>query len=100
MASQARQLDFKWQEFDIHLVDRFYRNEEGNLAGATISMAEAVRNAVLHLNASLHEVIQMATNRVASAINMDGVVGKIQPGFHATFVQFNNNLTQIETLVL
>jgi len=91
--------EFKWGDFNAHLEDGFYRNEEGNLAGATISMADAVRNAVLYLDVPVGEAIKMATCRPASAIKMDKQVGKIKAGFPASFVQFSNDLAQIETVL-
>lgn len=92
--------NFKWENFDAHLENGFYRNEEGNLAGASISMDEAVQNAYKYLNVSADEAIKMATCRVAGAINMENEIGKIKPGFPATFVQFNPDLSQIKSLVL
>lgn len=89
---------FKWDSFDAHLDNGFYRNEEGNLAGASISMEEAVQNAFNHLHVSVDEAIKMATCRVASAIDMEQQVGKIKSGFPASFVQFNNDLSVIKTL--
>ncbi len=89
---------FKWDSFDAHLDNGFYRNEEGNLAGASISMEEAVKNAFNHLHVSADEAIKMATCRVASAINMEHQVGKIKSGFPASFVQFNDDLSSIKTL--
>ncbi len=89
---------FKWENFDAHLDNGFYRNEEGNLAGASISMKEAVQNAYNHLNVSADEAIKMATCRVAAAISMENQLGKIKPGFPASFVTFNDNLSRIETL--
>lgn len=90
--------NFKWENFDAHLDNGFYRNAEGNLAGASISMKEAVQNAFNHLNVSADEAIKMATCRVASAVKMENQLGKIKPGFPASFVTFNDNLTRIETL--
>lgn len=92
--------NFKWDNFDAHLVDGFYRNEDGNLAGATISMEEAVQNAYNKLNVSVDEAIKMATTRVASAIGLEDKIGKIKSGFPASFVQFNANLSTIKTLDL
>jgi len=89
---------FKWDNFDAHLENGFYRNEDGNLAGATISMTEAVQNAYNHLNVSVDEAIKMATTRVASAVDMQHKIGKIKSGFPASFVQFNSDLSEIETL--
>ncbi|NDP27609.1 MAG: N-acetylglucosamine-6-phosphate deacetylase [Flavobacterium sp.] len=90
--------NFKWEDFDAHLENGFYRNKEGNLAGAAISMDEAVRNAFENLNISLDEAIKMATCRVASAVNMGDKIGKIKKGFSASFVTFNEDLSLIETL--
>jgi N-acetylglucosamine-6-phosphate deacetylase len=91
--------NFNWESFDAHLENGFYRNGEGNLAGATISMEEAVKNAFNYLNISVDEAIKMATCRVASAINMDKEIGKIKKGFPAHFVTFNDDLSLVETLL-
>ncbi|MDR7372994.1 N-acetylglucosamine-6-phosphate deacetylase [Flavobacterium aquidurense] len=90
--------NFNWDNFDAHLDNGFYRNEDGNLAGATISMLEAVQNAYTHLNVSADEAIKMATLRVANAIGMENKLGKIKAGFPASFVKFNKDLSEIETL--
>ncbi|WP_413997908.1 N-acetylglucosamine-6-phosphate deacetylase [Flavobacterium sp. W1B] len=92
--------NFKWENFDAHLENGFYRNQEGNLAGASISMIDAVQNAFKHLNVSAEEAIKMATSRVASAINMENEIGKIKPGFPTSFVQFNDDLSEIQTLIV
>ena len=89
---------FKWENFDAHLDNGFYRNKEGNLAGSSISMKEAVQNAYNHLNVSVDEAIKMATCRVAAAIKMEKELGKIKLGFPAKFITFNDNLSRIETL--
>ena len=89
---------FNWDNFDAHLDNGFYRNDDGNLAGATISMLEAVQNAYNHLEVSADEAIKMATSHVASAIGLADKFGKIKTGFPATFVQFNDDLSEIETL--
>jgi N-acetylglucosamine-6-phosphate deacetylase len=91
--------EFSWGEFDTILVDEFYRNKEGNLAGAAISMQEAVQNAMQHLYISLEEALKMATVRVAKAIKMEATVGKIQPGYPAHFIQFNNDFSQVESML-
>lgn len=90
--------NFKWDNFDAHLENGFYRNDDGNLAGATISMLEAVQNAYNHLEVSADEAIKMATSRVAAAIGLEEQFGKIKAGYPASFVQFNEDLSEIETL--
>ena len=63
-------------------------------------MTEAVQNAYNHLNVSVDEAIKMATTRVAAAFGMQKKVGKIETGFPASFVQFDSDLSKIETLDL
>jgi len=95
----GRKVDnFKWDSFDAHLENGFYRNEDGNLAGAAISMQDAVQNAYNHLNVSADEAVKMASSRVAAAIGMENKYGKIKQGFPASFVKFNADLSEIETL--
>ena len=95
-----KKTEFSWGSFKVALVDGFYRNKDGNLAGATISMAEAVQNAHLHLGVPVAEAIKMATSRVAAAIAMDHRIGRIAPGFPASFVLFDDSLEHIDTLIL
>ncbi len=81
------------------LTDGFYRNKEGSLAGAAISMVEAVQHAINHVDISLEEAIAMATINVARAIEMENVLGKIEKGYPATFVHFDKNFNNPETLI-
>ena len=90
---------FEWGEFDATLIDGFYRNKEGNLAGAAISMIEAVQNAIIHLNISLEEAINMATMNAAKAIKMEDKIAAVKPGYPATFIKFNSDLSKYETLI-
>ena len=63
-------------------------------------MADAVRNAVTHVDIPVSEAIKMATCRPAQAINMDTKVGSIKTGFPASFVKFSNKLDLIEAMIL
>ena len=90
---------FNWGEFDATLVDGFYRNHEGNLAGAAISMMEALQNAIAHLNIPLEEAVNMANIYAAKAIKMEDKIGSVKPSFPAKFIKFNNNLSKYETLI-
>ena len=91
--------NFTWGEFDATLIDGFYRNKEGNLAGAAISMMEAVQNAVNHLNIPLEKAINMATINAAKAIKMQDDIGLIKAGYQARFVVFNDDLSHYETFI-
>jgi N-acetylglucosamine-6-phosphate deacetylase len=93
--------EFSWGEFNMNLTaDGNYRNADGNLAGASISMMEAVQNATKYLNVSTGEAIKMATCRVAKAIRYEDSIGYIKPGYPACFVNFDNELEKIQSLVL
>jgi len=92
--------DFTWADFDAKMIDGTYRNKEGNLAGAAISMVEALQNALNHLNITEQEAIAMATSRPARAIGMDRQIGYIAPGFPARFCVFDAGFINLEPLVL
>ncbi len=91
---------FQWEEFDAYLENGQYRNSEGNLAGAAVSMADCVRNAVQQVGISLEEAVKMATIRPAKALGIEHQVGQIAEGFSAKFTIFDNNLTHFESLIL
>lgn len=91
---------FKWEEFDAYLENGQYRNSEGNLAGAAVSMADCVRNAVEKVGISLEEAIKMATIRPAKALKLENEIGQIAEGFPAKFVVFDENLKSFEPLLL
>ncbi len=80
--------------------DGFYINADGNLAGAAISMPEAVRNARQYLGVSLAEAADMASGRVASAIGRASELGYLRPGYPACFSTFDEEVRQFASLVL
>jgi N-acetylglucosamine-6-phosphate deacetylase len=90
--------EFKWGEFNAFLQDGQYNNSEGNLAGATISLADAVRNTVQQLDIPLQEAIEMATIRPAKAVHMADQIGSIAAGYPAVFTVFDNDLKKFEVL--
>lgn len=91
---------FEWENLSIKMVDGYYRDAEGNLGGAAISMIDAVKNAKAHLHVSLQEAIEMATVRVAKAIGMDDKIGFIRPGYDARLVLFDDGLNHVELLAV
>lgn len=91
---------FTWEEFDAKLINDEYINSDGNLAGANISLPDAVRNAVNELGLTIRESVEMATIRPAKAIGFANAFGKIEKGYPAKFTVFNNNLEHFELLDL
>ncbi|CAG5004486.1 N-acetylglucosamine-6-phosphate deacetylase [Dyadobacter sp. CECT 9275] len=90
--------EFKWGGFDASLKNGRYTNSEGNLAGATISLADAVRNAVKKVGIPLQEAIEMATLRPAKALNMADKIGKVAVGYPAAFTSFDDDLGRFEVV--
>ncbi len=92
--------EFKWGEFDAYLRNGQYVNSDGNLAGATISMGDGVRNAVDKVNIPLQEAIEMATIRPALAVGLAEKVGRIEAGYPAVFTTFDESLGKFEVIKL
>lgn len=91
---------FDWDILSMKMTRGFYRDADGNLAGAAISMPEAVQNAVRHIGVSPQEAIEMATSRAARAIKMDHQVGFIKKDYPANFVVFDDDLTEFQPLMV
>lgn len=91
--------DFVWGDYDAHIVDGKYINSEGNLTGAVISLADAVRNAVEKLQIPLAEAVEMATRRPALALGLDDKMGSIAAGYPSKFTVFNEGLEKFESLL-
>lgn len=88
---------YAWGDFNAHLDhEGFYRNNEGSLAGASISMLDAVENAVNNLGISVEEAFKMASSRVANALPNTGKIGYLKYGYPAAFVRFKNEFKQAE----
>ena len=82
--------NFNWDEFDAFLQNGNYMNSDGNLAGATISMADAVKNAKNWLEIDTKDAIKMATHTPAMVLNE--AIGNIEVGAKAKFCSFSDNL--------
>ncbi|WP_064196313.1 MULTISPECIES: N-acetylglucosamine-6-phosphate deacetylase [Emticicia] len=91
---------FQWGEFDAYLENGQYRNSEGNLAGAAVSMGDCVKNAIVKVGIPLEEAIKMATIRPAKALKLENEIGQIKEGFPAKFVVFDETLKSFEPLFL
>jgi len=75
----------------IHLRDGRLVNDAGTLAGAHLTMAAAVRNAVHHAGLPLEAVLRMATHTPARAIGLPDR-GRIAPGCLADLVLLDPDL--------
>ncbi|WP_407150970.1 N-acetylglucosamine-6-phosphate deacetylase [Bradyrhizobium sp. ORS 86] len=72
---------------------------DGTLAGAHLTMIEAVRNAVAMLGISLVDALIMASRTPAAFLGLDSELGRIAPGYRADLVAFNPNFEVVDTWI-
>ena len=77
---------FVLQGRTIRVVDGICRDENGTLAGTTLDMAAAVRNAVTLLGLGIAEAARMASEYPAEFLGLGGELGRIAPGYRANLV--------------
>ncbi|WP_256011682.1 N-acetylglucosamine-6-phosphate deacetylase [Desertivirga xinjiangensis] len=90
--------EFSWKGFNAFLQNGQYINSEGNLAGAAINLADALRNAVREVGIPLNEAIAMVTSRPAAVLGMEKHIGQIAAGFPAVFTVFDEDLKKFEVV--
>ena len=73
--------------------------EDGTLAGAAITMIEAVRHMSGRGGAALEEALTMASPTPARFLGLDGRLGRIAPGYAADLVALGPDLTVTGTWI-
>lgn len=84
--------EFEFDGFKIHLEDGNYYTDEGNLAGASISLYDAFKNCVEKLNIPLIDAVKMASTYPATYIGADHQIGYIKEGYKADLVLLDKAL--------
>ena len=74
-------------------------DENGTLAGASLTMSAAVANAVELLGLEVHEAARMAGAQPAAFLKLDHVLGKLAPGMLASLVLMDDDLDVLETWI-
>ena len=72
---------------------------DGTLAGAYLTMIEAVRSAVTTLGVELADALTMASRTPATFLGLQSEFGSIAPGYRADLVAINRGLQVLETWV-
>jgi N-acetylglucosamine-6-phosphate deacetylase len=72
---------------------------EGTLAGSDLDMASAVRNTMDMLGVDTVEAVCMASLYPAEAIGLGGELGRIEPGYRASLVLADHDMTIIDTWI-
>jgi N-acetylglucosamine-6-phosphate deacetylase len=92
--------DGKYQrgEIEVTVKDGAVRNEDGRLAGSSLTLHQAIKNMV-KWGYSLEETIQMASKNPAKALGIDDKVGELKPGSYADFVILDDQLEILSTWI-
>jgi N-acetylglucosamine-6-phosphate deacetylase len=83
----------------ISLRENRLTGPDGTLAGAHLTMIEAVRNAVSLLEVPLADALVMASRTPAAFLGLEGELGRIAPGYRADLVAFNANFDVVGTWI-
>lgn len=79
-------------EYTFTLQEDCYRDEKGLLAGSALTMIAAVKNCVQHVGIALDEALRMASTYPAEAMKMGQQLGRIEEGYVADLVIFDDHL--------
>jgi len=93
------QRHFLLQGRRIALQDGRLTGPDGTLAGAHLTMMEAVRNAVTLVGVGIADALTMATRTPATFLGLQSELGSIAPGYRADLVAFNSKFEVVETWV-
>jgi len=84
--------NFVLGDYKIHCRDGKCTTETGNLAGSGLDMATAVRNCVYKIGIPIEEALRMASTYVAEFLGMGFELGRIESGYSANMVIFDDRL--------
>ncbi|QOZ71906.1 N-acetylglucosamine-6-phosphate deacetylase [Bradyrhizobium arachidis] len=90
---------FLLQGRQITLHDNRLTGSDGTLAGAHLTMIEAVRNAVALVGISLVDALIMSSRTPAAFLGLGSALGRIAPGYRADLVAFNPNFEVVGTWI-
>jgi N-acetylglucosamine-6-phosphate deacetylase len=83
----------------ILLQDDRLTGPDGTLAGAHLTMMQAVRNAVALLGVAVTDALRMASRTPATFLGLESQLGAIAPGYRADLIAFSSKFEVIETWV-
>ncbi len=95
----TNETQFRLQGRPITLHDNRLTGPDGTLAGAHLTMIEAVRNATALLDVPLADALIMASRTPAAFLGLESELGRIAPGYRADLVAFNENFEVVGTWV-
>ena len=90
---------FTFDGSEITVADGSCRTKAGRLAGSSLDMISAVRNAARFAELKPSEALRMASNYPAHALGLENELGQIRPGYKASFVEVDENLNLYRTWI-
>ncbi len=90
---------FLLQGRTIHVVDGACRDDRGTLAGTSLDMAAAVRNAITMLDLDIIEAVRMASEYPAEFLGVGHELGRIAAGYRANLALMDETLTVRRTWI-
>ena len=97
VSTKDRQFMLQGRQITLH--GNRLTGPDGTLAGAHLTMIEAVRNAVALLGISLADALIMASRTPAAFLGLESELGRIAPGYRADLVAFNPNFEIVDTWI-
>ncbi len=83
---------FNFDGVDIEVVDGSCRTADGRLAGSSLDMISAVRNAANFAGIDSMEALRMASCYPARALGLEDELGYIRPGYKASFIELDDDM--------
>ncbi|MGN6490400.1 MAG: N-acetylglucosamine-6-phosphate deacetylase [Agriterribacter sp.] len=77
-----------------------YTLPNGTLSGSALTMMQSVKNVITHTDIALEEALRMASTYPASLLKQRVPFGKIEAGYAADFVVFDDKLEVKEVITL
>ncbi|WP_128543180.1 N-acetylglucosamine-6-phosphate deacetylase [Larkinella soli] len=81
--------EFAYEDFIIRYEEGRYLNQEGKLAGSSITLLEAVRNCIRHVGIEPFDALRMASTIPAEIIGRGDTLGRIKSGYVANLTVLN-----------
>ena len=79
--------------------DNRYTLENGTLSGSSLTMMKSIMNAVEFVGITLEEALRMASTYPGKLFKGPAPIGKIEPGYTADFVVFDNKLDILRMII-
>lgn len=95
----TRERQFLLQGRQITLHANRLTGPDGTLAGAHLTMMEAVRNTVTLLKIPLSDALIMGSRTPAAFLGLESDLGRIVPGYRADLIAFTSNFEVLRTWV-